>query len=186
MKFIIVFGPSAVGKMAVGKALAKLTGLKLLHNHMSIELVLHFFDFGEKGFRKLDKAIREAILKEVAEHDPLGAIFTYVWALDEPEDAEYLENFIRHFTAKGGDIYYVELEADLEKRLARNTHPERLAEKASKRNLVQSERALLSDEKRYRLNSLEGEFHGKNHIKINNNDLSPEEVAQQVIDTFKL
>jgi hypothetical protein len=32
--------------MSVGYELAKLTGLKLFHNHMTIDLVLNFFDFG--------------------------------------------------------------------------------------------------------------------------------------------
>ena len=42
MKFVVIFGPPAVGKMSVGYELAKLTGLKLFHNHMTIDLVLNF------------------------------------------------------------------------------------------------------------------------------------------------
>ncbi|MEM6807387.1 MAG: AAA family ATPase [Bacteroidota bacterium] len=184
--FIIIFGPAAVGKMSVGKALAAKTGLKLVHNHMSIELVLNFFDFGEKGFRKLDKAIRTAILQEIAESDYPGAIFTYVWALDEPSDEEYLQTFIEYFNKVGADTHFVELEASLETRLHRNVQPDRLAAKASKRDVERSKSALLSDEKRYRLNSNEGEFEGKSHIRINNNDLGPEEVAQKIIEAFNL
>ncbi len=33
MKFILLFGPQAVGKMTIGQELAKITDLKLLHNH---------------------------------------------------------------------------------------------------------------------------------------------------------
>jgi hypothetical protein len=44
MKFIIIFGPSAVGKMSVGQALADMTDMKLFHNHMSIEAVRPIFD----------------------------------------------------------------------------------------------------------------------------------------------
>ena len=39
MKLILIFGPQAVGKMTVGQELATLTGLKLFHNHMTIDLV---------------------------------------------------------------------------------------------------------------------------------------------------
>ena len=35
MKFVIIFGPPAVGKMTVGYELAKFTGLKVFHNHMT-------------------------------------------------------------------------------------------------------------------------------------------------------
>ena len=42
-KFIQIIGPQAVGKMTVGQELAKITGLKLFHNHMTIDLVSNFF-----------------------------------------------------------------------------------------------------------------------------------------------
>ncbi|HDR7606865.1 TPA: hypothetical protein QCX41_004389 [Bacillus mycoides] len=42
MKFILIFGPQAVGKMTVGQELAKLTDLKNFHNHMTIDLVSPF------------------------------------------------------------------------------------------------------------------------------------------------
>lgn len=43
MKLIILLGPHAVGKMTVGQALSRITGLKLFHNHMTIELLARFF-----------------------------------------------------------------------------------------------------------------------------------------------
>ena len=43
MKLVLIFGPQAVGKMTVGQELAKITGLKLFHNHMTIDLVSNFF-----------------------------------------------------------------------------------------------------------------------------------------------
>ncbi len=45
MKFVLIFGPQAVGKMTVGQELTKITELKLLHNHMTIELLEPFFGF---------------------------------------------------------------------------------------------------------------------------------------------
>ena len=44
MKLVIIFGPHAVGKMTVGQELAKRTGLKLFHNHMTIEVVSDLFE----------------------------------------------------------------------------------------------------------------------------------------------
>ena len=40
--------------------------------------------------------------------------------------------------------------------------------------------------KKYRLNSNDGETICPNHIKINNTNLEPEEVAEQVISRFQL
>ena len=44
-KFIMIVGPQAVGKMTVGQELSKITNLKLLHNHMTIELLTKIFDY---------------------------------------------------------------------------------------------------------------------------------------------
>jgi hypothetical protein len=43
---VFIVGPGAVGKMTVGAALAARTGLKLFHNHQTIDLVLPYFAFG--------------------------------------------------------------------------------------------------------------------------------------------
>ena len=45
---VIILGPHAVGKMTVGQELAKITGLRLFHNHMSIELSRKLFAPNEK------------------------------------------------------------------------------------------------------------------------------------------
>jgi stage III sporulation protein SpoIIIAA len=88
MKLVILFGPPAVGKMTAARELAKITGLKLFHNHMSLELVNQFFDFGTPAFERLDRAIRFAIFEEVAKSELPGLIFTMVWALNHPEDEQ--------------------------------------------------------------------------------------------------
>ena len=43
MKLLFLFGNAAVGKMTVGQELMKLTGLRLFHNHMTIEPVMEIF-----------------------------------------------------------------------------------------------------------------------------------------------
>ena len=187
MKFILLFGPPAVGKMTVGQELAKITGLKLCHNHMSLELANQFFEFSTPPFRRLSTLFRTEIFKEVANSDLDGMIFTFVWAFNLPKEELYVDNTIlKSFTEVGADIYYVELEADLEQRLKRNVHPHRLAHKASKRNTKKSEELLLKHEQEHRFNTLENEFKRDNYLKINNTNLSPEVVAKQVKDFFAL
>ena len=77
MKLIIICGPPAAGKMTVGMELERETGLKLLHNHMTIELVRKFFEFGTPQFERLDQKIRFEIFKEVANSELPGIIFYY-------------------------------------------------------------------------------------------------------------
>src|ERR1051325_10794243 len=91
MKLVMIFGPPAVGKMTVGHELAKLTGLRLFHNHMTIELVLNFFTWSDPAFWKIVGDFRWRIFEEVAASNLPGMIFTYVWALNDPKDKEYVD-----------------------------------------------------------------------------------------------
>jgi hypothetical protein len=186
MKFIIIFGPPAVGKMTVGNELAKLTGLKLFHNHMTIDLVLNFFEFGEPKFRKLVSEFRLRIFEEVASSDLPGLIFTFVWALNVTSDAAFVEESSKIFRERGADVYFVELESELSERLKRNESEFRLLKKPPKRDVEKSRALLLEDEKRYRLNSDGDLFADVNYLKINNTSLPAHEAALMIVKKFDL
>ncbi len=185
MKFVIIFGPPAVGKMTVGMELEKLTGLKLFHNHMSIEVVLPFFDFDTPEFSYLVNLIRMEMFKKIAKSNSKGLIFTYVWGFHDKFEGKYIQKIARIFEKEGAKVYYVELEADLKERLKRNKHADRLRHKPSKRNLKLSEYRLLEDEKKWRMNSKPGEIRKKNYLKINNTLFRPLEVAHTIKKRFR-
>ncbi len=184
MHFVVIFGPPAIGKMTVGYELAQLTGFKLVHNHMTIDLVLNFFPFGHPQFGKLVGEFRRRILEEVAASDCPGLIFTYVWALDDPGDKACIDEYTAIFRQHGGKVHFVELEAQQAERLKRNSTEFRLEHKPSKRNLERSEHNLLDADKRYKLNSTDDFFYRENYLKINNTSLSAAETAKMIVDTF--
>ncbi|WP_410769397.1 AAA family ATPase [Fontibacillus sp. BL9] len=184
MKFIILFGPQAVGKMTVGQRLAELTEFKLFHNHMSIDLVSQFFDYGTPSGKRLVNLIRHEIFEEVSKSDLSGLIFTYVWAFDLQDDWDYVNRISEMFESRGGTVYFVELEADLDERLRRNKTANRLEHKPTKRNVEKSERDLMRTLEAHRLNSGPGEIAKDNYLKINNTDLEPGIVAQMITDHF--
>ena len=186
MKLIIIFGPQAVGKMTVGQELEKITGLKLFHNHMTIELVSPFFSYGSEAGKRLVNLFRKEIFEEVAKSDLEGLIFTYVWAFDQKSDWDYIDNLCDIFESKGGTVYFVELEADVDTRLDRNKHPHRLSHKPTKRNLERSEKDLKDSIEKHRLNSKNGEIKRENYVRIDNTNLSPEETAQKIKEKFQL
>ncbi|WHY71749.1 AAA family ATPase [Fictibacillus enclensis] len=186
MKFVLLFGPQAVGKMTVGHELAKMTDLKLFHNHMTIDLVHHFFDYDTKEGSRLVHSFREQIFEEVAKSNQSGMIFTYVWAFNEQEDWDYVDRVCRIFENQGADIYFVELEADLDERLQRNKSEFRLAQKPTKRDLEWSDGELISSMDKYRLNSHEGEIKRKPYLRMNNTKLSAERTAIRIKDEFGL
>src|SRR5690625_3332826 len=113
MNFVLIFGPQAVGKMTVGQELGKITGLKLFHNHMTIELLEPFLGFSPEMWR-LSNQFRTEIFKAVAKSEQKGLIFTYVWAFDQQEDWEYVKEICEIFESKGANVYFVELEASFD------------------------------------------------------------------------
>ncbi len=183
MKLVFLIGNAAVGKMTVGQELMKLTGLKLFHNHMTIEPVIEIFgQFDGKVIQRL----RHVIFEEFAKSDRYGMIFTYMWAFDQQSDWDYIEYVKRIFKPYDTEFYYVELVASQEVRLERNATENRLRNKASKRNVELSNQRLIRDDSKYRLESFDGEISFDNYVKIDNSTLPPDEVARIIKDRFNL
>ena len=181
MKLLILIGNSAVGKMTVGQELCKITPFRLFHNHMMIEPVLEIFGtFNGTVIQKL----RQVIFEEFAKSDNYGMVFTFMWAFDMPSDWEYLDSVKEIFGLPEEDIYYVELIAPQEVRLARNATENRLKHKASKRDIEASNNRLMNDDRRYRCESLPGEIPFPNYLRLDNSDISPEEAARIIKDHF--
>ena len=140
MKLVIILGPHAVGKMTVGQELAKITGLKLFHNHMTIELVRNFFSIhvSEEG-KRLNTLFRQEIFEAVAKSDLPGLIFTYMFDFDSPFEYDYINSIIKLYESYNAKICIVELYADFDVRIERNKTENRLLHKPSKRDLHHSE-----------------------------------------------
>lgn len=172
--------------MTVGAAIARRTGLRLFHNHQTIDLVLPYFAFGSPAFSRLVGEFRRRIFEEVAASDLPGIIFTYVWAFSDPREEPAVEALANIFRSRGGRALFVELEAPVDVRLRRNETPARLAEKPSKRDLATSRRHLLAMDDQHQLNS-GGRFDGRTDwLRIDNGELEPDAVADRVIATFGL
>ena len=184
---VIILGPHAVGKMTVGQELAKITGLRLFHNHMSIELTRKLFAHSEKEWSVLNETIRKTVFELFAKGDFPGLIFTYMCAFDHQEELAYLMELIKLFQSNGSKCCVVELCADFEVRLVRNKSENRLLHKESKRNLDWSESEMRATSAKYRLNSYDGEaLPFENYLKLDNTNLGPDEVANIIKKHFAI
>ena len=177
---VVIFGPPAVGKMAVGRELSRMTEMPLLHNHMTIEPLLGIFEFGSPEFARLVESFRRQIYEEVVQSDLPGLIVTYMWCLDHDSDRRAMEEIMELFESHGFVIRFVELYATLEERLRRNRTDLRLQEKASKRDVDASEERLLRNDQKFKLNSAGDFFFPDRHLKIDNTERSAVEVAEEV------
>jgi hypothetical protein len=192
MQLVLVFGPPAVGKMTVGHELAKLTGFKLLHNHMTVEPVLDIFPFGSEPFNRLVNEFRRRIIEEVADSDLPGLVFTYVWALEDERDRDLVRSYVDVVESRGGEVCFVELVADLEERLLRNETEFRLEHKRSKRDLAFSRRNVLELDEGYVMNTgpsptvAESLFESHRYVRIVNTNLPANDAAARIVDNFGL
>ena len=183
MKLVFILGDGAVGKMTVGQELMKITGLRLFHNHMTIEPVIEIF--GRPDWKTINE-MRNLIFRNFAASENDGMIFTLMMDFDLPSEWEYLEHVKSIFEPYGTEFYYVELIAPQEIRLQRNGTENRLRNKPSKRDLETSNRRLIEDDNHHRCVSREGEITFDNYLRIENADRGPDEVARMIRDSFGL
>lgn len=185
MTIIIITGAPASGKMTIGQELVKLTDYKLFFNHMSLDLVNKFFDFGTESFIRLDDLIRFAFFKEIAKSDLKGLVFTAAIAYDKPEDIEYTYQIVEIFKAQNAKVGLVSLDTKLEERLKRNKTANRLEHKPLKRDLEFSEQLLLANTEN-RMVYEDGDLEGIDVLKIENTNISAEDVALQIKEYYDL
>ena len=180
---IIIFGPPAVGKMTVGKALEEITGYKLFHNHMSNDLALNFFNYEDESYTPLVEGIRELVFKAFLDSDGKGLIFTFVWHLEDNYGFDYID----FLETLGYRIHLVELKASISALMLRNKSENRLAAKPSKVNIIDSERNLLEWTAKKRLNTNWNDaLHQRfdKYLNINNTNLSAQHAASLICDKF--
>jgi DNA polymerase III delta prime subunit len=172
---IFIYGPPGVGKLTVANHLAKLTGCKLFHNHVSIDCVLPVFDFGTEPFWKLVHEIRCQVLAEAAIQGT-DLILTNVYY--HPEDDERVTRYFRAVELNGGHVRPVQLRCEppiIEARVEAAGRAEmgKIATVAGLRRLFE-EHDLLKP------------VPGRESLTIDNTHLDPAEVAARIVAHYKL
>ena len=102
MDLIFLYGPPGVGKLTVGEALAARTGYRLLHNHLTIDLVTALFPFGSAPFGRLVTRFRLELLAEAARERLPGVITTLVYA--QGDDDAFVDATVAAIAPHGGRL----------------------------------------------------------------------------------
>jgi hypothetical protein len=106
MRLVFLHGPPAVGKLTVARELAARTGFKLLHNHLTIDLVAAVFPFGSEPYKRLINRFRRDLIAESA-REGVDLIFTFVYSAHEDDDL--VRELIEPVQASGGTVLFVRL-----------------------------------------------------------------------------
>jgi hypothetical protein len=112
MKLIFLYGQPATGKLTVAKELAALTGYKLFHNHLAVDLLLSVFEFGSAPFVQLREEIWLSVFAAACESKIPGLIFTF--APETTVRSEFIPNVIQTLKKHGGELIFVELTCPLD------------------------------------------------------------------------
>lgn len=173
MKLLFIYGPPAVGKLTVANEVAKLTDLKVFHNHLSIDAILPVFEFGSKPFFRLVEMIRVETVAEAA-REGVDIIYTFCYAkgLDEMHVEKVSEAAIKN----GGEVYFVLLTCDPDELKRRVVLEDRA--KFKKANTVEMMEMFLET---YDLSS---PIPYADTFMIDNTNLDPASAAAMIIDHF--
>jgi broad-specificity NMP kinase len=175
MKLIFIYGAPAVGKLTVAQELAKLTGFKVFHNHLSIDAIEPIFDFGTKPFARLIDLIRVETIAEAAREN-VDLIHTFCYA--KGYDDKYVDKITETVEANGGEVCFVLLtcrRSEVEKRV--------LEESRKKYGKANNLNILNEIFDKYDFST---PVPKRESLHIDNTNLSPEIVAQKIADRFKL
>ncbi len=125
MKLIFLHGLPGVGKLTVAQELAKLTGFKVFHNHLAVDLVESLFEFGSLPFVELRERIWLTVFSQAVAANLSGLIFTF--AFDRTVRGSFIENTRSTVESRYGEVHFVELRCAAEELESRIEHPSRRA-----------------------------------------------------------
>ena len=176
---LFIIGAPASGKMTIGQELSRLTNATLFYNHQVIDFALEIYqDFTEEMWEFV-RGMTFSFLGTSARNQR-SVILTDAIDFSNQYQLLYLKRIQDLLNDYHQEILFVELETSLEERLRRNRTENRLKHKPLKRHIEVSEREILDTAETLQLNSQHqlNELH--HYFKINNTNLSAEEVAKQI------
>ncbi|MGO9337427.1 MAG: AAA family ATPase [Terracidiphilus sp.] len=111
MKLIFIYGMPASGKLTVAQELVAITGYKLFHNHLVVDLLQTVFEFGSPEFVALREEFWLSVFDRASRSPLPGMIFTF-----NPESTvrpEFISNVKKIVAEAGGELHFIELTAPL-------------------------------------------------------------------------
>jgi hypothetical protein len=175
MNLVYMYGPPATGKLTVANALAAQTGYKVFHNHLSIDCIRPVFDFGRESFWRLVHQIRLMTIEEAARS---GTDLIYTSVYSHPKNQVLLESRLDAVERHRGRACLVQLLCSEIARESRLSSASRVA--LNKITSIELMRQMMDD------GDLLSPVPGRTSLTIDNTNLQPEQVANQIVEHFGL
>ena len=180
-RLLILFGPPAAGKAAVGHELAGQLGYRFFHNHLTADPVAALFGWGTPRFGAVLEEVRDVLFRHALADDSIpGIVFTIVWALDQPGQTASVEALIALSESLGWAVDLVELLASLDTRIAREGTPFRVKWKPNQGDVEAARQRQRDSAATYRLNSGGTLPIARSHVMIDTETCQPADAATQI------
>lgn len=176
MKLIFIYGLPATGKLTVAQELAEITGYKLFHNHLALDLLLSVFEFGSVPFVELREQIWLSVFEQSCRSNLPGLIFTF--APEPTVRPDFIPQTVATIEANGGEVFFIELTCPMSELKLRMANP-------SRRQFGKLTSVALFDQL-----VLEGAFDAshmpKPILSIDTNCRAPRQAASQIVQALDL
>ena len=174
VNLVFVYGAPGTGKLTVAREVSRLTGLKLFHNHLTVDLAASLFTHGGPEYFDYVRHLRIEAFERAA-NAKIDLIFTFWYSNTSGPSVERYRGAIE---SDGGEVLFVRLHCRPEVLEARVSSVSRQNWKISS---VQELRDAFAQYPTSFVDTIPG-----THLEIDNSDLEPEVVAEQIVAFFKL
>jgi shikimate kinase len=176
MRLVFLYGPPGVGKLTIGRELSAMTGFRLFHNHLVVDLAASIFPHESEAYFRLLRRVRQDAIAEAASDD-VDLVCTGVYrATNEQNDA--LRRLFEPIYASHGSVFFVQLTCARAEWLAR-------VQVEARRPLhkLTDPQAVLDLLSRF---DVFAAMPFEPHLHLDTTGRLPREVAEQVIRHFAL
>lgn len=170
MKFILIYGPSGIGKESVGRELAKRNAWHLFPQHLAFDISCAVVGFGNDGFEKYQRKICLDAFRALIEKSVAGIVFTFCYV--SPASNYFVDGLFDLLKEFEIEADFVRLSCDFDEHVRRVT-----SEGRKNTNKIQSKDYLEEYLGRF---DFSVDIPGVITVRLDNTELSVQESALEI------
>src|SRR5688572_17621149 len=170
VKFVMIYGPSGIGKESVGRELAKKNGWNIFPQHLAFDISCAVVGFGNSGFEKYQRKICLDAFRALIEKNVSGIVFTFCYV--SPASNYFVDglfDLLKEFEIKAE---FIRLSCDFDEHVRRVT-----SEGRKNTNKIQSKDCLEEYLRRF---DFSVDIPCVESVHLDNTELSVQESALEI------
>ncbi len=170
MKFIMIYGPSGIGKESVGRELAKRNDWHIFPQHLAFDISCAVVGFGNNGFEKYQRKICLDAFRALIEKNATGIVFTFCYV--SPASNYFIDGLLDLLKEFEIEADFVRLSCDFDEHVRRVTSDGR-----KNTNKIQSKDYLENYLRRF---DFSVDVPGVKTVHLDNTELNIQESALEI------